>query len=817
MSGQEVACPQCSQLFLIPRESSAAPGGRRFPFPRWVVLLSGMILAAGFVGWKVFPRRPGPAPKAQRNSVPNQNRQTLAKDVAPLLNQYCYSCHGNGKKKADLALDAYKDEASVLNDRKTWEKVLHNLRTGDMPPENKPQPTPQQREMLIAWIDSTIFQTDCNEPDPGRVTLHRLNRAEYNNTVRDLIGISFQPADDFPADDSGYGFDNIGDVLSMPPILLEKYLGAAERILAAAIVTDPVKHATRRIQAESMGPDPGKEVFGNGFKALSSNRNITTSYDAPVASDYILRIRAYGQQAGPDPARMELKVDGKSVKIHDVKAVEDSPKKYEASARLTVGKHKVEIAFINDYMSPPEPKKSRKDRNLFIDYLEVVAPPGAVPLPESHVRIFGRNSEPTSGSAQSIVRRFATLAYRRPVSDVEVKRLMRFFELGQKNGEKFERGVEVALQAILVSPHFLFRGELQPEPNNPRVVHAINEYALASRLSYFLWSSMPDEELFRLAGQGTLRKNLETQVKRMLRDSKAHALVDNFAGQWLQLRNLKLISPDPDEFPEFDEDLRKSMQQETELFFETIVREDRSVLEFLTADYTFLNDRLARHYKLPPVKGEAFLRVSLVGTPRRGLLTQGSVLTITSNPTRTSPVKRGKWVLENILGTPPPPPPPEVPELSEAREKVLSGTLRQRLEQHREDPVCASCHARMDPIGFGLENFDGIGGWRQKDGKFAIEPAGKLVSGETFNGPTELTQILAQRKKEDFVRCLAEKLLIYALGRGLEYYDRCALDRIAQEVPKSNYEFSGLILEVVRSTPFQKRRGEGDRFMQASR
>ena len=695
---------------------------------------------------------------------------------------------------------------------------MHNLRTGEMPPDNKPQPTPQQRDMLVSWIDSTIFRVDCANPDPGRVTLHRLNRVEYNNTIHDLLGVTFQPADDFPADDSGYGFDNIGDVLSLPPILLEKYLAAAERILNAALITDPVEHATMRIPAKTMGPDPGKELVGNGVKSLLSNRNITASYKAFDSGEFLLRVRAYGQQAGPDPARMEIHVDGKSVKVHDVKAVENAPRIYEIRVPLTAGERKISIAFINDfYQVSKDPKKTGKDRNLFVDYLEVVAPPDSIPLPESHQRIFGQKTGKPTDRTRTILRAFATRAYRRPVSDAEVARLVAFVDMGLKNGEKFERSVQIALQAVLVSPHFLFRGELQPEPNNPHLVHPINEYALASRLSYFLWSSMPDDELFTEAGKGTLRKNLEAQVKRMLRDRKSRALVDNFAGQWLQLRNLRLMSPDPEEYPEFDDELRQAMQKETELFFEAIMRDDRSVLDFLSADYTFVNERLARHYKLPGVKGAEFQRVSLVGTPRRGLLTQGSVLTLTSNPTRTSPVKRGKWVLENILGTPPPPPPPEVPELSEAKEKVLAGTLRQRMEQHREDPICASCHARMDPIGFGLENFNGVGGWRDKDGKFPIEPGGKLVSGEEFSGPTELSRILAGRKKEEFIRCLSEKMLTYALGRGLEFYDRCAVEEIAREVASKGYEFSALILEVVRSTPFQKRRGEGDRLMQASR
>jgi hypothetical protein len=409
-------------------------------------------------------------------------------------------------------------------------------------------------------------------------------------------------------------------------------------------------------------------------------------------------------------------------------------------------------------------------------------------------------------TAREIIGAFARRAYRRPVTRTESDRLLRLFQMADQDGETFEASVKVALTAVLVSPHFLFRGELQPDPNDPGTVHPIDEFALASRLSYFLWSTMPDEELFGHAERKTLRKNLEFQVRRMLNDPRANALVDNFAGQWLQLRNIRLVAPDPKTFPDFDGALRDAMQKETELFFANIIREDRSVLEFLEANYTFVNERLARFYGIDQVVGDDFQRVSLKGTGRGGLLTQASILTVTSNPTRTSPVKRGKWVLDNLLDSPPPPPPPDVPELEEGG--VLTGSLRQRMEQHRENPMCASCHARMDPIGFGLENFDGIGAWRQKEGEFAIDPSGKLVTGESFDGVADLKRILLKNKRDDFARCLTRKMLTYALGRGLEYYDKCAVDQIRRRLARNRYKFSTLILEIVKSTPFQMRRGE---------
>ena len=415
---------------------------------------------------------------------------------------------------------------------------------------------------------------------------------------------------------------------------------------------------------------------------------------------------------------------------------------------------------------------------------------------------------PNEESARQILRTFADRAYRRPVRDDELNRLVRLVELARKNGDGFEAGLKLALEAVLVSPHFLFRVELDRRPGD-RYVRLVGEFELASRLSYFLWSSMPDDELFRLARAKRLREPgvLEAQVKRMLQSPRSRALVDNFAGQWLQLRNLKGFTPDPARFPGFDEPLRSAMLQETELFFEHVVREDRSVLEFLDANYTFVNERLARHYGIPGVTGDRFRRVDLTGTPRGGILTHASILTVTSNPTRTSPVKRGKWILENILGTPPPPPPPGVQELKEDKEVVLSGTLRQRMEQHRADPGCASCHQRMDPLGFGFENFDAVGAWRDREGKHAIDPSGVLPGGQSFKGPAELRALL--RKKEDaFARCLADKMLTYALGRGTERSDRCFIDAIARNLARHGYKFSGLVLEVVKSDPFQKRRGK---------
>ncbi|MBI3416990.1 MAG: DUF1592 domain-containing protein [Verrucomicrobia bacterium] len=743
-------------------------------------------------------------------------KASFAKDIQPLLQEYCYGCHGE-KKKGDLDLRVFTDEASVLHNRKVWEAVLKNLSAHEMPPSKKPQPTLDQRELITGWVEYQLNKAYANgKADPGRVTIRRLNRAEYNNTIRDLIGVKFQPADDFPADDVGYGFDNIGDVLSLPPILLEKYLTAAEKVLTAAIVTeDPAVLRTNQVAAEALEFNGPGELKGGGWFRMNREGEIFAKFRFPMEGEYVFRVRAYGEQAGSEPVKMAMRVNGKEIEIKEVPVEENDPQVYEVKTRVAAGTRKCCVAYLNNFVDPKNPDPKRRDRNLVVEYLEVTGPLDAKtpPLPESHRRIFSRLPGPTTTNAvaRALIGDFTRRAYRRPVEPVEVDRLMKLFEQAQHDGESFEQSIKLALEAVLVSPHFLFRGELQPEPGNPDAIHPVNEFALASRLSYFLWSSLPDVELFTLAGQGRLRKNLDAQVKRMLKDSKASALVDNFAGQWLQLRNLKSMTPDSEIFPEFDDELRAAMQRETELFFRHIMQTDRSVLEFLNADYSFANERLAQHYGIDGVKGDEFQRVNFKRKERGGLLTQASILTITSNPTRTSPVKRGKWVLENILGTPPPPPPPDVPELKDNKGGPLTGTLRERMEQHRENPLCASCHERMDPIGFGFENFNAVGGWRALDGTAPIDPAGKLVSGQSFQGPTELKEILLRDKRNEFVRCLTEKMLTYALGRGLEFYDRLAVDEITNGLKKNNYHFSALVLEVVKSKPFQMRRGEAEK------
>ncbi len=727
--------------------------------------------------------------------------------VRPLFERYCYGCHGE-RKRAGLDLRIYTDAARVAQDRDTFEEVLKNVRGGFMPPASQPQPTSAERALIAHWLQAELFPVDCSRPDPGRVTIRRLNRAEYNNTIRDLVGVDFHPADDFPMDDVGYGFDNIGDVLSMPPLRVEKYLAAAEKIMDRAIVTGPPAPPVKRYAGDALRGGAPDDLGGRG---LFSEGELSVEHDFATAGDYVLRALASGDQAGPEPVKMALRLAGKELKVFTVTAKAEASQACEFKLAIPAGKQRVAVAFLNDYYRADDPDPANRDRNLHVLAIEIVGPivTNPPPLPASHRRIFFAAPADRLACARRLIGEFARRAYRRPVSAEEVTRLLRFFEQSQAEGESFEASVKLALEAVLVSPHFLFRGELQPEPENPRAVHPIDEFALASRLSYFLWSTMPDEELFRLAGAGRLRSNLEAQVRRMLAAPKARALVDNFAAQWLQFRNLDVVAPDAATYPEFNENLRVAMRREVEQFARRIFREDRNVLEFIDADWTYANGPLARLYGLPGVEGDDFRLVSLKGTHRGGVLGQGSFLTITSNPTRTSPVKRGKWVLENLLNAPPPPPPPNVPLLDDSQQAKLTGSLRQRMEQHRADPLCASCHALMDPIGFGFENFDGVGAWRAQDGGFAIDPAGKLVSGEAFHGPDELKRILLTSRRDEFLRCLASKLLTYALGRGLEYYDECAVDEVATALKTHDYRFSALVLGVVNSAPFQLRRGDG--------
>jgi mono/diheme cytochrome c family protein len=758
------------------------------------------------------PQAPAPKDVAGTAGV-----DPFVETVKPIFSKYCLTCHNDKKRSGDMTLEPFTDSVSTRKERDLWEKVKENVENKQMPPKGKPQPTDAERQSIVTWIDTVATRVDCSGPrDPGRPTIRRLNRFEYNNTIRDLIGVDSRPADVFPSDDVGYGFDNIGDVLSMPPILLEKYLAAAEKVLdAAVVVPKPIIVSKDGFRPQNVRTTlgPFARQMNNRRIGLTQNGSAYFGYDFAYEGEYILRARAYGEQAGDELPKLVIQLDKKPVATHNVEAVQAKPASYEGRVKVTAGRHEVAFAFTNDFEDKEAKDEKKRDRNLYIEVMEVEGPfnPVPKPLPESHKRIFvatAAGPQEQDSVARTIIERFATRAYRRPVKADEVARLLKLYQFAAGQKEQFEQSVKHALKAVLVSPHFLFRIERDAEPNNPQAIHPVGQYELATRLSYFLWSSMPDDELYGLADRGKLWEPavLEAQVRRMLKDPKAAALGENFAGQWLMLRTFVTMTPDRRTYRGFDEPLRAAMARETELYFDHVMREDRSVLEFLDSDYTFLNERLARHYGISGVAGSEFRKVTLTDKSRGGLLTHGSILTVTSNPTRTSPVKRGKWILENILGTPPPPPPPDVPDLEEDSHAVLTGSLRKRMEKHRENASCAVCHAKLDPLGFGLENFDGVGAFREMDGKFKIDASGELPDGSKFSGPAELRKVLLKRA-DLFRKNLAEKLLTYALGRGLEYYDKCAVDEIVTGLKKGEDRFSALMIAVARTDAFQKRRG----------
>jgi Protein of unknown function (DUF1592)/Protein of unknown function (DUF1588)/Protein of unknown function (DUF1587)/Protein of unknown function (DUF1585)/Protein of unknown function (DUF1595)/Ca-dependent carbohydrate-binding module xylan-binding/Planctomycete cytochrome C len=731
---------------------------------------------------------------------------TFERNIVPVIKKYCIDCHSGNDASAGLSLDKYKTQAQMLAARDVWDKVADYVRTSHMPPKGMAQPAAKVRTQFVNDL-SVLLNSTCKVRDPGRVTLRRLNRAEYNNTIRDLVGVNFSPADDFPSDDVGYGFDNIGDVLTISPLLMEKYLNAAEQVAEQAIVLNPDR--TMKIPVGEMVMSSGVSSQ-NGECFFFSGGTASTVARLPKPGLYKLKMSAYGEQAGSEPPIMVVNVEGKPETTFEVRSVRGKPTDFEIPFSGSAGPNKISVAFRNDYYNPKDPA-GKQDRNLILNAMQIVGPlSGDVGLPESHTRIM--IAKPEAGkerdAAKQILSTFATRAYRRPVTDEELDRLLNLFDLSQKGRDPFEKSIQYGVQAVLVSPSFLFRVEADPNPTS-KATRPLGGYELASRLSYFLWSSMPDDRLMKLAATGTLNKPavLASEVKRMLADPRSAALADNFAEQWLQLRKLGNFHPNPEQFPAWDDTLRSSMLGETKQFFRYVVAQDRPVDDFLEAKYSFINQPLAQLYGIPGVTGDQLRKVSLVGTPRAGVLTQAAVLAITSNPTRTSPTKRGKWILENVLGTPPPPPPPGVGDLGDNNQVLDAKTLRKRMEQHRKNPSCASCHARIDPLGFGMENFDPIGRWRTKEAGAPLDSSGILPDGRKFKGPVELRTILLGQRKQ-FVQTLADRLLTYGLGRGLESYDKCSVDAIVTEAAKNQDRFSSLVTAIVQSDPFRKRRGE---------
>ncbi len=737
----------------------------------------------------------------------SRNAPAGAEYLQTTIRRYCLGCHNDGALTAGLSLQGV-DPARVAEHAPALEKVFQKLRAGEMPPAGRPRPDDATVADLVAWLETALDGAAADSPDPGAPAIHRLNRAEYRNAVRDLLGLDLDHARDLPADDSGYGFDNIGDVLTVSPLHVEQYVAAARRVSRLAVGNLTPRPVVERYEA----PRGTADAAIDGLPP-NERGGILFRHYFPFDADYTITARVRGRRTAGMPApRLDLRVDGRRVRLIDADfdpaEANQLTRNFELRLPIPAGEHEVAAGFLTEYAKSEDGQATNR---YSIDYVLVGGPFGAAGPgdPASRRRLFVCRpavGEPEEPCARRILSALARRAYRRPIAAADVDPLLDLFAIGRADGVRFEDGIEMALSGVLVSPSFLFRAPSVPEAAAPGSVHRLSDVDLASRLSFFLWSSIPDEELLDLAERDRLGDPgvLAGQVGRMLADPKARALVDNFGGQWLHLRNVADWTPDPERFADFDESLRHAFERETALFLQHLMRDDRSVLELIDADYSFLNERLARFYGIDGVAGGYFRRVSLAGTERRGVLTHGSVLMVTSYPTRTSPVLRGKWVLEQLLGAPPPPPPPDVPALADGASSS-AGSLREALEQHRANPACAACHARLDPLGFALETFDAVGAYRTEDQGVAVEASGSLPDGTRVDGPAGLRRVLASRRQE-FVETLAANLLTYALGRGLEAYDRPAVREIRRRTEAAHHRFSALVAAIVDSVPFRLRR-----------
>ncbi|MEO2034533.1 MAG: DUF1592 domain-containing protein [Planctomycetaceae bacterium] len=743
-----------------------------------------------------------------RADEPPGDVQESTKLISSYFTNYCVDCHGADEQMAGIAVHQLESQKDVLEQLKTWERVLKMIQLGAMPPEDiDTRPTADESKVVAAWLEDAISNVDCGTlARPGRPTIQRLNRVEYNNTIRDLFGIDVTPADDFPSDDVGEGFDNIGGVLSISPLLMEKYLTAAEQVTAAIIDTKDYS-VPQELTTESNKLDATHDRIEDveGLRFLKQPGELVFEQTIPVKAEYEIHFDAEALPLNDQVVDFALKIDGEEVKIFSLKQF-DRPKTFRRKIELSAQSHRFSFEYYGDDSEEDESAPPR----LGIGRVVIRGPVGGVEpdYSEAHRRIVvarPHGEVSVTDAAVRVVTPLLRRVLRRSVTDAEISRYAGLTESVLRDEDMtWERAVAATVQAMLVSPDFLFR--VEQDPSGAESERSLSDHELAARLSYFLWSSMPDEELFRVADQGQLRDPVvqAAQIRRMIQDDKSQALVDNFAAQWLNLRILERSQPDKKVFSEFDDHLRRDMLKETSLMFRSIMQQDLSVEELLSGHFTFVNKRLAAHYGMQEVAGDEFVRVSLDGTHRRGVLTHGSVLTLTSYARRTSPVRRGKWILENLFGDAPPPPPPNVPELAEAAAKTEVLSIREQMAIHRTNPVCASCHQVMDPLGLGLENFDGIGRWRDEERGQPVDASGELPGGRKFDGPEQLVEILLSRR-DDFVRTLAEKMLIYATGRGLEYYDRCVIDDCVEHMSHHNNRFSSLVESIVRSDAFMKR------------
>jgi hypothetical protein len=817
-------------------------------------LKTGVILLAG--AWLVALSALRVPQAAVPQAASTQAPAAAGPDRA-VLDQYCVTCHNQRLKTGSLSLEGL-DPAQAGSHPEVWEKVVRKLQARSMPPQGAKRPDEATYQRLQSALESRLDAEAGAHPNPGSPILHRLNRSEYANAVRDLLDLHVDVASLLPPDDSAYGFDNISDVLGVSPSLQEKYLSAAVKIAAMAVGDPDITAGSDTFRIKQ---DLSQDTHIDGLP-LGTIGGTKVRYTFPLDGDYVFQAKLYRTNLnisrGLEYARdVEVAIDGRRVYLATIGGPDDLESLFEAptdtsdavDARLrvrvpvTAGPHDVSVAFVED---PPvaEPLRLQPFLRSSIDNFDWAGRPhiqtftitgpfnatGAGDTP-SRRKIFAcrpksvqaesapasatasarsRRSSPEvlaneGGCAERILSTLARRAYRAPVEAADMQRVMKIYQQGRRTGT-FETGIEMALQRVLAAPKFVFRVERDPLNAEAGAPYRISDVELASRLSFFLWSSIPDDELLHVAEEGKLKDPavLQAQVVRMLADPRSRALIDNFAGQWLQLRNVRNVQPNSDLFPDFDDNLRQSFKRETEMFFESIMREDRPVIELMTADYTFVNERLARHYGMANIYGSRFRRVQIKDEARRGLLGQGSILSVTSHAERTSPVVRGKWILDNILGAPVPPPPPDIPQLKENVEGEKPRTMREQMAEHRANPVCASCHKVMDPIGFALENFDTVGAWRTEDAGVPIDASGQLADGTKIDGVVTLRQAMLQHP-EVFVRTMTEKMMIYALGRGLDDHDMPAVRAVMRDAAPHDSRFSSIVLGIVRSMPFQMR------------
>jgi len=784
--------------------------------------------------------------------------------IEPILHDLCFDCHSGKKNHTPVAFDALTTDDSIVKNPELWLKVLKNTRSHVMPPPDEDQPTPQEQAILENWIEYSAFGVDPEHLDPGRQTLRRLNRTEYHNTIQDLMGVDFDVDTQFPSDDIGYGFDNIGDVLNVSSLLMEKYIQAAQSIVAQAVPPAarimPVQTIPGTRFSDSRGNGGFRNGgFGNGGARTGGFRNggsldlsyftaakVTHTFSVPADGDYRI-ILDWNVKGGfnfvPAQCTVSYADENNELGKHEFAYHDDDSGTESLSVHWSSGPHRFSIALQPEpgattmpSTRPAAPKDSKNpnaSNNAPSVKFRLLRVRLEGPMDEAHWalapgyrRFFPRGEPPADADgrreyAREILGAFATRAFRRPVPQETLERLVDISQsVSEVPGGTFEKGVGQAMVAILASPRFLYRVESTEPGAGDGPFANVDEYSLASRLSYFLWSTMPDDELFNLAAKGELRKNLRAQVTRMLADPRSEALVENFTGQWLQSRAVGSVAINPHEVmlregvvvpfrTQIDGPTRQALQQEPEAYFSYIMHGDRSVREFIDSDYVFLNQTLADYYKMPAVDGPQMRKVMLEpGDLRGGVLTMGATLMVTSNPTRTSPVKRGKWVLENILDAPAPPPPPDIPPLEQAAHQIKgqTPTLRQILATHRASPLCASCHDRMDPLGLAMENFNAEGLFRKQELNQPIDASGQLYTGEKFENIGDLKQILLKNHLTEFYRCLTGKLLTYATGRGVEYYDMPTVDQIVERLDREDGRFSALLLGVIESAPFQEQR-----------